>query len=56
MITKFDTTGGAPATATVTGGGKNTVLYVIVGLAVVYLGYRFIIKPQMDKKKQQQAQ
>ena len=53
MVTTFNTS--APAT---TGGqsgkGSNTLL-IVLGLAVAgFLVYRFVIKPQMDKKKQEE--
>ena len=48
MISKFDTTASAvPATK----GSSNGILYLVVGAVVLYLGYKYIIKPQMEKNK-----
>jgi hypothetical protein len=49
MITKFETTTGGTATK-----GGNGLLYLIGGAVILYLGYRYIIKPQMEKNKEQQ--
>ena len=50
MITTFET----PAPATSTGKGSNTLL-IVLGLAVAgFLVYRFVIKPKMDKKQEEQ--
>lgn len=47
MITVFDT-----ATAPATGKkGSNTLLVVLVLGVLAYLGWRYVIKPEMDKKK-----
>lgn len=35
-------------------GGSNTLLYVIIGAAALYLGYKYVIKPSMDKKKEEE--
>lgn len=53
MITKFDTSAVAPTQAT---GGKssNTLIYVLLGGVVLYLAYRYVLKPQMDKNKEEQ--
>ena len=53
MITKFDTSAVAPTQAT---GGKssNTLLYVLIGAVVLYLGYKYVLKPQMEKNKEQE--
>jgi hypothetical protein len=51
MITKFDTTSTGSATK-----GGNGLLYLIGGAIVLYLGYRYIIKPQMEENKKQQEQ
>jgi hypothetical protein len=69
MIKKFDTSftsvppviptdGGTPPPSGVEGGkGKsNTLLYVILGGVVLYLGYKFIVKPMLDKRKVEQEQ
>lgn len=49
MITKFET-GSIQSTSGSKSGG-NTIIYLLVGAAVVYFAYRFVIKPQMDKNK-----
>lgn len=50
MITNFNT----PSASASTGKGSNTLVYLIIGAVVLYLGYRYIIKPEMDKKKQEE--
>jgi uncharacterized membrane protein YuzA (DUF378 family) len=52
MVAKFNT-GGLPAT-----GGKsdsNTLLYIVVGAAIAYAIYNYVIKPYLeaDKKKEE---
>jgi hypothetical protein len=51
MITKFETTSTGGASK-----GGNGFLYLIGGAIVLYLGYKYIIKPQMDENKKQQEQ
>ena len=50
MITKFET---KSVISPSTNGSKSssTLLYVIVGAVAIYLGYKYVIKPQMDKKE-----
>lgn len=51
MITKFNTTTiGNPSTS---GKSSNTLVYVIIGAVALYLGYRYVIKPQMEKEQKQ---
>lgn len=50
-ITNFTTPGLTPATK----GGSNTLIYIVVGAVLLYLGYKYIIKPEMDKKKAEEA-
>jgi hypothetical protein len=47
MITKFDTT---PASSSK---GGNTLLIVGIIAVVGFLAYRFVIKPRMDKAKEE---
>lgn len=49
MVAKFDT-GGAGATQT-KGGGGNTLLWIGVIVVASYLGWRYILKPYLDKQK-----
>jgi len=69
MVKKFDTSfasvppvtptgGGTPPPVTPEGGkGKsNTLLYIVLGGVVLYLGYKFIVKPMLDKRKEEQEQ
>jgi hypothetical protein len=50
MITKFQTSALNDAPKK----GGNTLLYIIAGAVIVYVAYRFVIKPEMDKRKEQQ--
>lgn len=47
MITKFNTVA-KPVSG---GGSSNTLLYVAMGAVILYLAYRFVIKPDMERKK-----
>lgn len=49
MITQFNT---SPAP---TSKGSNTLVYLIIGAVVLYLGYKYVIKPEMDKRKAEQS-
>jgi len=51
MITKFNTVS-KPASS---GGSSNTLLYVVVGAVVLYLAYQYVIKPDMERNKNQQG-
>lgn len=51
MITKFDTSGGAGSTSN----SGNAIIYLIVAGVVAYLGYKYLIKPEMDKRKAEQT-
>ena len=52
MVTTFNTS--APATGGTQGKSSNTLL-IVLGIAVAgFLVYRFVIKPMMDKKKQEE--
>lgn len=56
MIAKFDTSGGG-GSSTSSKGGSNTLIYLAVAVVGGYLLWRYMIKPQMDKKKaEEQAQ
>ena len=48
-ITNFTTP--ATSVAPTTKGNSNTLLYIAIGAVVLYLGYKYVIKPEMDKKK-----
>lgn len=52
MITKFNT---ATVSNNSSSGSSNTLIYIVVGAVAVYLGYKYIIKPQMDKQKEKDA-
>ncbi|MEI7960773.1 MAG: hypothetical protein WCI04_00395 [archaeon] len=55
MIAKFDTSGGGGSSTSK--GGDNTLIYLAVAVVGGYLLWRYMIKPQMDKKKaEEQAQ
>lgn len=63
MIKKFDTnfsstpvaTGGS-GTSTSGGSGNSTktLITIAVVLVVGYLGYKYVVKPMLDKKKEEQ--
>lgn len=54
MITKFDTSGsGASASTTSKGGGSKILTYLVIG-AALFAGYKFVLKPYLDKKKAEQ--
>lgn len=47
MIAKFNTSK--------EGDNDNTMLYLLGAAILVYVAYTYVIKPEMDKKKVQQA-
>ena len=51
MLHSFDTTS-APST-TSKGGGSNTLIWIVIGAGLLYVGYKYIIKPELDKNKDQ---
>ncbi len=52
MITTFQTPASVTAPAATGNGGKTLLTIAIIGV-LAYLGYRYIIKPSLDKKKEQ---
>ena len=61
MIKKFDTNFSSPASAggstggTTSGNGSNTIVKALLVVGALYLGYKFIVKPMLDKKKSEEA-
>ena len=51
MIKKFDTSGGAGSTSK----SSNALIYILVGGIALYLGYKYLIKPEMDKRKAEET-
>jgi Tfp pilus assembly protein PilO len=51
MITKFDTSGGSGSTSK----SGNALIYILVAGVVAFLGYKYIIKPEMDKRKAEET-
>jgi hypothetical protein len=52
MITKLET--GTPdlgGQSSSTGKGGNTLIYVAIGLGLLYLGYKFVYLPSKEKKE-----
>ena len=47
MITKFDTSTSGATTSK--GGGKSIITLIIIA-AAAYAGYRFVLKPYLDKR------
>ncbi len=53
MVTSFDTSVSAPAASQSKGG--NTLL-ILIGIAVLgFLGYKYLIKQELDKEKERAA-
>jgi hypothetical protein len=50
MITKFDTSASAAPTAS-KGGGKSIITFVVIA-AALFAGYKFVLKPYLDKKNE----
>lgn len=50
MITKFDTSSISTGN---TKSGSNALLWIILGGAALYLGYRFILKPMQEKQQKE---
>lgn len=59
MIKKFDTGGfsapnsGTTATSGSGSGSMKKVIMVVALIGVAYLGYKFVVKPMLDKKKEE---
>lgn len=53
MIAKFETGSPAAQTAPGTGKGMNTLVILAVVAVVAYLGYKYVIKPEVDKQKEE---
>ncbi len=52
MITKFNTPSvSIPATAP-SGKSSNTLIYVLIGGVLLYLGWKYLIKPKQEKTAQ----
>ena len=49
MITKFNTSSVGSTSAS--GKSSNTLVYILVGAVALYLGYKYVIQPQMEKEK-----
>jgi hypothetical protein len=61
MIKKFETnfgsstpTGGSTG-GTTSGSGSNTLVKALLVVGVLYLGYKFVVKPMLDRKKSEEA-
>lgn len=53
MVTKFNTS----APAGTSSGGNSKTLLIVLGLALAgFLVYRFVIKPNQEKKKNQEKE
>jgi hypothetical protein len=50
MITKFETSGGSDS-----GKSSNAIIYLVGAIVIAYLGYKYVIKPEMDKRKAEQT-
>lgn len=56
MIAKFNTSGSGNGGSSASKGGDNTLLYLAVAVVGGYLVWRYVIKPSIDKKKQEEQQ
>jgi hypothetical protein len=55
MITKLET-GPTDLGGQVTSTGKsNTLLYIVLGIGILYLGYKFVYLPSKEKKENEGA-
>lgn len=50
MITKFDT---SSATSTSKSGGGISIFTIAIIAVAAYAGYRFVLKPYLDKNKEE---
>lgn len=50
MITKFNTPPMSSGSSQSTGDNSNKLVYLAVALVGIYFLYKFVIKPEMDKK------
>ncbi len=50
MIKKFDTNFGGGSASTSSGSSSKGIITLIVVVAIGFLGYKFIVKPMLDKK------
>lgn len=50
MITNFTTASLMPSAK----GGSNALIYLLLGGTVAYFGYKYIVKPELDKRKLEQ--
>lgn len=54
MMHSFNTNSPAPTGgSSSSGGGSNTLIWVAVGLGLAYVAYKYVIKPEIDRDKQQ---
>lgn len=53
MITKFDT---SSATSTKSSGGSSKIITFLIIGAALYAGYRFILKPYLEKNKKDESE
>lgn len=57
MITKFNTGSiSNVGSSTNAKGSSNTLLYVVIGAIAIYLGYKYVIKPQTDRQEAEKNQ
>lgn len=49
MITTFDTSGAGSAPSG-SKGGSNKLILIVVAAGALYLGYKFVVKPYLDKR------
>jgi|688.fasta_scaffold727511_2 hypothetical protein len=59
MIKTFDTSFSAPSSVSSgsgSGSSTKTLLTIVVVLAVAYVGYKFVLKPMLDKNKEAEAE
>jgi hypothetical protein len=50
MITKFESTAITPDVPS-TEKSNNTLIYIVLGLGLIYLGYKYVYLPSKEKKE-----
>lgn len=54
MISEFDTNVSSTQGGSGSGMSTKTIVTIVLVVGIAYLGYRFVLKPMLDKRKEQQ--